>query len=432
MGVRRQEEDCRRLAALREWDVVEAYVDNDRSAWNGKPRPSFERLLADIEARRVDAVIVYQSSRLTRKPTELEAFIDLHKRTGVRLITTNGDIDLASATGRFVARIHGAQAAAESDQISERVRRALREAAELGQPHGGLRPYGFMPDRKTHDPHEAAILRESADSLLAGDPMRSVTRRLNDRSEQTSAGCRWRPEVLRKMLLSPRIVGIRAHAGRFYTASWEPIISPDVQTQLKAILCDPARQSRSGRPATHLLSGILRCGQCGKGMQWLPAGGRNKPAYICRARADGGCGGCSITAKYVESYVEWAALQIADRDQIAESPSVDTSGIRDRLRQLSEAFAREDITWDEFMSAKHVIDQRLSAAATTNARVASAGRIRDRWEGMSVADRRDAIRSLVGSIVITKGLAHTFDPDRIKIDTFIRPGTWSFPVRGTP
>jgi DNA invertase Pin-like site-specific DNA recombinase len=58
LGVSRQVEDCRRLAAKRGWSVVEAYVDNDVSAWRGRARPEYRRMLEDVKAGTVDAVVV--------------------------------------------------------------------------------------------------------------------------------------------------------------------------------------------------------------------------------------------------------------------------------------------------------------------------------------------------------------------------------------
>ena len=49
LGVARQLEDCRRLAADRGWTVAAEYVDNDISAYRGKTRPEYARMLADIE-----------------------------------------------------------------------------------------------------------------------------------------------------------------------------------------------------------------------------------------------------------------------------------------------------------------------------------------------------------------------------------------------
>jgi site-specific DNA recombinase len=68
LGVARQLEDCRKLAADRGWLVGDEFVDNDVSAFSGKPRRSYARMLADLESGARDAVIVYNLYRLHRRP----------------------------------------------------------------------------------------------------------------------------------------------------------------------------------------------------------------------------------------------------------------------------------------------------------------------------------------------------------------------------
>src|SRR5205807_989252 len=76
-GVRRQEADCRGLAARRGWEVAEVYVDNDVSAYSGRMRPAYRRLLEDVKAGHVDAVVVWHLDRLHRRPAELEEFFEV-------------------------------------------------------------------------------------------------------------------------------------------------------------------------------------------------------------------------------------------------------------------------------------------------------------------------------------------------------------------
>lgn len=58
LGVERQARDCQELARSRGWRVASVYEDNDVSATRGKPRPAYARLLADLRAARIDAVVV--------------------------------------------------------------------------------------------------------------------------------------------------------------------------------------------------------------------------------------------------------------------------------------------------------------------------------------------------------------------------------------
>ncbi|HEX7425735.1 MAG TPA: recombinase family protein, partial [Mycobacterium sp.] len=65
-GVDRQREDTAILCEVKGWQVAGYYVDNDRSASNGGRRPEWERLLADIEAGKIDAVAAWDQDRVNR------------------------------------------------------------------------------------------------------------------------------------------------------------------------------------------------------------------------------------------------------------------------------------------------------------------------------------------------------------------------------
>src|SRR3954447_23762852 len=77
LGVERQEADCRALAKRLGWEVVAVYVDNDISAYSGKPRPQYRAMLDAVRARQVQGIVAWHSDRLHRRPTELEEFITL-------------------------------------------------------------------------------------------------------------------------------------------------------------------------------------------------------------------------------------------------------------------------------------------------------------------------------------------------------------------
>src|SRR5918994_3811324 len=163
LAISRQLADCEKLAKQRGWTVVDRYVDADISAYSGKRRPEYERMLEEIAAGVVEAVVVYHADRLHRHPRELEDFIDLCQRQGTRMATVSGDLDLSTHEGQLMARITGAVARKESDDKSRRIRRKHEELATAGKiSGGGTRPYGFEADRRTIPPHEATIIRECA------------------------------------------------------------------------------------------------------------------------------------------------------------------------------------------------------------------------------------------------------------------------------
>src|SRR5260370_13861265 len=122
LGVARQEDDCRALCQRKGWDVVCVYCDNDVSAYSGKPRKEWLRLLADIAAGRIDAIVCWHVDRLTRTPRELADVIDLHDQAGIQLATATGEIDLATPTRRLVSRTLRAGARPQCQPTRERLR----------------------------------------------------------------------------------------------------------------------------------------------------------------------------------------------------------------------------------------------------------------------------------------------------------------------
>src|SRR3974390_472365 len=103
-GVRRQVQDCRRLAADLGWTVADEYLDNDISAYSGKRRPEYERVLTDISDGAVDGVLCYHMDRLTRRPIEFEQFNIVATTAGVPLRCVAGDLDLGTDDGLMIGR----------------------------------------------------------------------------------------------------------------------------------------------------------------------------------------------------------------------------------------------------------------------------------------------------------------------------------------
>ncbi|HYS38449.1 MAG TPA: recombinase family protein, partial [Pseudonocardiaceae bacterium] len=126
MGVARQLEDCRQLAARNGDTVTRIYSDNDigASTRSRKPRPEYQKMIKDARDGLIDKIIAYTSGRLTRRPREHEDLIDLAEQLGVAFgYVASPGFDLNTAAGRRVARILAATDAGEAEDISERARR---------------------------------------------------------------------------------------------------------------------------------------------------------------------------------------------------------------------------------------------------------------------------------------------------------------------
>lgn len=276
-GVERQETACRELADRLSLPVVAVYSDNDIGASDQssskKVRTGYVQLLADARKNQFTHIIAYSNSRLTRRMLELEDLIKLHEQTGVVIHTVvSGQDDLSTADGQFVARIKASMDAAESKRISERSRAAHRHTALKGEVKvQANRPFGFRADGVTHHPEEAELIRDAVMDIIRGATITQIQRKWESGGIKTSTGNdKWRWFPLRRVLLGARTAGIREYKGEpLYDAdgnvvmgNWQPIISMTERAQALAAL--EAKSKKKVRQGSWLLSGLLRCGKCGR------------------------------------------------------------------------------------------------------------------------------------------------------------------------
>lgn len=268
LGVDRQRKDNRVVAEREGLALVGGapYTDNDLSASTKakKARPEYQRLLADARAGRFQVIIAYTQGRLTRTPREYEDLIDLAQQHGVRfLFVRSPSFDLNTAQGRQIGRTMAAQAAGEAEETAERVARAVTDRVERGEFHGGPRGYGLEPGNRVIREDEAKRIRAWATHVLAGGSLRSIATDLNEAGIPTVTGSPWRGEVIRKILINPRVAGLRVHGGGEHP-SWSPeIIAPATWRALKVMLENPDRRLNPGGPARKYLGvGLLICERC--------------------------------------------------------------------------------------------------------------------------------------------------------------------------
>jgi DNA invertase Pin-like site-specific DNA recombinase len=146
-GVRRQERDCRKLAEELGIDVVGVLVENDISAYSGKPRPKYDRMLTMLRNGEADGVLALTSRRLQRRYREAFDFLDLVEEKDLLVATVKGGTyDLTTADGRREARRKAVDDQHEAEEIAERVRDAKKDNLREGTYRGGPRPFGYESD----------------------------------------------------------------------------------------------------------------------------------------------------------------------------------------------------------------------------------------------------------------------------------------------
>ena len=450
LGVERQEKACRELAEAKGWVIGGVYQDDDRSAYSGKPRPGYIRLLEDVKAGEVGRIVALHPDRLHRSPLELEYFIDAVNAAGTEVVTVNaGHYDLTTRSGRSSARIHGVMARDESEAKSERLKLKHRELADKGRWRGGPRPYGYDLNRRPDGtpakdgtlvivPVEADAIREAARRILAGETLHAVARDFNARGVPTvKKDGWWLGATLRKVLLGETIRGER----KGVTAVWEPIVDKTTAARLTAVLKDPNRPRQSPPARTHLLTGgIARCGRCGHALSGQVRYEKDREKVRARLLV---ClphlGGCSlyVAAQPVEDLVTEAVIQALDGPALAAAVAQDEDQGDEVATELAEVEAKLDEFADMlsageldrrgYVRAKAPWEERRDALRRRQARdvrtaalvpyAGKTGALRDAWPMLTLDQRRAVVSAVVDEVRIAPATrrGRIFDTSRLSM-----------------
>ncbi|MBC7402017.1 MAG: recombinase family protein, partial [Microbacteriaceae bacterium] len=285
LGVARQRAECELVIAAKRLDAPVEYVDNSVSAYGPKARPDYVRLLADVRAGKVKTVVVWDLDRLTRRPIEVEEWIDLHEQTGVNLLTVSESVDLSTDNGRMFLRIKGAVARGEVERKSARQKAANRQKVAAGIPTAGVRPMGWEKDRMTLNKGEADQLRKAYTMILAGDSIHAVARMFNAEGPAPRRSADWGAAQVRKLFLRERNAGLLD--GK--PSQIEPVVRVEDYLKVRALLESRMYKAAQGRaPVESYLSGVMVCGVCGKVMRsnYSTANGKRIRNYLCSTKLD--------------------------------------------------------------------------------------------------------------------------------------------------
>src|SRR5271154_3266577 len=178
-----QEAKIRAMATVQSAELLEVIVDGGESA-KSLNRPGLQRLLALINAGKVQAVIVAKLDRLTRSVKDLCGLLELFEKRKVALISVAEALDTGSAAGRLVITIMGGVSQWEREAIGERTRDALRHKRSKGERVGNIEfGYRLSSDLRhlETDPTEQTALAAIQDLRRQGHTLRGIAAILNSR-----------------------------------------------------------------------------------------------------------------------------------------------------------------------------------------------------------------------------------------------------------
>ena len=325
----------------------EWYWEDSAGRNPGPYRPELTRLMRDIEAGRINVLIVWRSDRLYRDPGVCSAIISVLKKHKVRLIIGRWIQDLNSAEGAYQAVVDAAANRKQRDRASEDIRRdqlwkakhgmLTRDPSCLGFRSGGRGSQQAVPIRD-----EIEVVRRVFTLYVLGEngagPMgyRAIARYCRENGIRVTSGAKKQktkyPErvessQIASILQNPMYVGRWRHAEREYQCDKLLVPARDgsdaMETVVPVALYEAAQQKRTlrNRPGKrslsyeHLLSGLMVCMRCGRplhvNIKYTGTDGKANKSWRCRWYGTGQCTSFGLKLLQEEATDEWVIRELA-------------------------------------------------------------------------------------------------------------------------
>ena len=294
------------------WEALPNRYDDGGFSGGTLDRPALQRMLQDIEERRIDCVVVYKVDRLSRSLLDFTKIVETFERQGVTFVSVTQQFNTTTSMGRLTLNILLSFAQFEREIIGERIRDKVAAAKRKGKYTGGMPVLGYDVDRAAKklvvSSTEAQLVRhifkrfvQTGSATLLADELNRQGHRTKEwitAKGATHAGTTWNKMHLYRMFNNRLYIGEIVHHDQHYPGEHEAIVPRDLFDKVQAILEENYRargnKTRARTPA--LLKGLIRCGHCGcsMGPSFTKKKGRTYRYYVCLLATKRGWDTCPV------------------------------------------------------------------------------------------------------------------------------------------
>jgi site-specific DNA recombinase len=232
------------------WSLLPEVYDDGGLSGGTLERPALQRLLGDIEAGKIDIVVVYKVDRLTRSLIDFAKLVETMDRTEVSFVSVTQSFNTTNSMGRLTLNMLLSFAQFEREVTAERIRDKIAASKAKGMWMGGIVPLGYEASGRTLAivKDHAMVIRDLFRRYCEIGNVRLLKEQLEDERmvlpERLTAtgrkmgGVPFTRGQIYKILSNPIYIGEIHHKGQTYDGQHEAIIDPDlwakVQEQLAA------------------------------------------------------------------------------------------------------------------------------------------------------------------------------------------------------
>ena len=416
------------------WTCLPERYDDGGYTGGNTDRPALQRLLADVQAGRIDCVLVYKVDRLSRSLLDFARIMGVFEAHHAAFVSVTQSFNSANSMGRLTLNILLSFAQFEREVISERTRDKIHLARQQGRWAGGCQVLGYdvAPGggRLVINPAEAeqvrrifALYRELGGLLRVIEELdrRGWTNKTwVTRDGKLHQGKPFVKSILYALLTNPIYIGQVRHHGKVYPGQHEAIIADATFAQVQAQLAQHGPGAGAVSRAPHgpaLLQGLLRCSTCHCGMvnSHSQKGGRRYRYYLCHHAQSRGWRHCprpTLPAAELERFV------VEEVRAIGQDPELVREVVRETRRQrecaVGELATRERLLRQELggyqrqaqaLAARPDDPATVAGLAAVHARVAQLER-----EATAVRTQRAALQAATLADAELVAACRRFDP----------------------
>jgi DNA invertase Pin-like site-specific DNA recombinase len=299
-----QREACQAFVASQRqegWRALPARYDDGGFSGGNLSRPALKRLLADVEADKVDTIVVYKVDRLTRSLADFAKIVEALDARGVSFVSVTQQFNTTSSMGRLTLNVLLSFAQFEREVTGERIRDKIAASKRKGMWMGGTVSLGYeVKDRKLIvNPDEARLVNRLFGLYLELGCVRKLKARLDREGITTklrtsgvgnqSGGAAYARGALYKILQNRLYLGEIHHRKQHYQGEHEAIVARELWDQVQTMLAknNQGRKDAVRSKSPGLLAGLL---QDAEGNRFTPShtlkAGRRYRYYVCQPKIE--------------------------------------------------------------------------------------------------------------------------------------------------
>ncbi|HUN55788.1 MAG TPA: recombinase family protein [Smithella sp.] len=250
-----QREACEAYIASQKhegWHVVRTHYDDGGFSGGNIERPALKQLLEDIDAGKVNTVVVYKVDRLTRSLTDFAKIIERFDNHNVSFVSVTQQFNTTSSMGRLTLNVLLSFAQFEREVTGERIRDKIAASKKKGMWMGGFIPLGYdLKDRKLLvNAKEAQTVKYIYRRYLELGCVRLLKEDLDKNGIHSKVrgqkgGCSFSRGMLYKILSNPIYIGQIRHKGTCHPGQHKAIIDQELWEQVQQHINDKSVEHKT-------------------------------------------------------------------------------------------------------------------------------------------------------------------------------------------